>query len=436
MGKTLNLITAFSGKVGSVIGAVRKNSMYPQILRQYQPSVTNPQTLKQQRQRYLFATVVQAMSSMYDIVNHSFENVRYGQDSLNYFQKENLLALRSNEHLNYLFKGNTALVPNEYLISKGSLEEMKVDWDNEGLLVRIVADDGAQGVTCGSFLEAFPDFKAGDQLTVCYIIDTNETAVTVGNIQQKLYRFRYDRCVTSVLMADNLEGNFLGPNGFNTEMIDQALTTDTGFLRVGETGRIYIPGHNSEGSPSWLARGEQIVGGCLIHSQKDSRGNWMRSTSRISFNDSLWGYYDLDSAIESYNPVEVTEDIVDYRYLNNARSATGLKETYLQRPVSEVEAFYQIGDAAMVKLVAGQSHIITAAPGTRIKYYFSGIPTGYSVVMGTPEMVIATAGTTKPFTTIMATGETTRTFKLKDADGNSVIAWPTTLRPTEEPVNP
>lgn len=424
MGKTLNLISPFSGKVGSVIGAVRKGSKYPQILRQYQPNVANPKTLRQQRQRYLFATVVQAMSSLYDIVNHSFENVKYGQVSLNYFQQQNLNALRGNAHMNYLFKGNTALVPNEYLVAKGSLEEMKIDWDGEGRLLRSITINEDEFVTCGAFLQAFPDFKPGDQLTVCYIIDTNETAVTVGNIRQKLYRFRYDRAITSVLMGDNLDGNFIGPLGFNQDMLDMALTTDSKFLNSITGTGVVVPGQSSETPPSWLGDGEQIVACCLIHSQQDSRGNWLRSTARMSMDTALWNLYTLESAIESYTPAIVDEDIENDRYLNNATEWMGPKSQLIDRPLDEVTGFGKVGDDAFQTLTKGGTTTFGGATGTKVSLYWKGIPEGYHMEWNNGVSInMQTASVTGKVQLYVETEAYNQLFHLVDAQGNRALTW-------------
>lgn len=445
MGKTLNLISPFSGKVGAVVGAVRKNSRYPQILRQYQPSVSNPKTALQYRQRLLFATISQAMSSMYDIVNHSFENVENGQKSLNYFVQQNLLSLKANEHLNYNFKGNTAVIPNELLVSKGSLQEIKVAWDNEGLVQRSVTFEAGQGVTNAAFLAAFPDFEPGDQLTACYIVNTHQTAAQAGNIRQPLFRFHYDRVVTSTLMADNPTGTLIHEDGFDLAYIDQARTTN-GALLVADLDRqrLIIPGHNDPNAPKWLGAGETIEAACLIHSKQDSRGNWERSTAYMSMNDSMWAYFDLESAVESYQMATVAEDYIDDKYLNNAiRPLTGLGYAEIDRSLDNIEMFVKVGSAAMVNQTSPYT-ITTINYGQNVRAWLKGVDTKYYVLFGQ-----SATGTSQIRANVNSDGTTWSSPTLRAMPYEQVIAlivmneqdqevarYLTTIPAREAPTNP
>ena len=57
--------------------------------------VKNPKTAKQMAQRLIFTTAVRSRDALKTIVDHSFENKKYGSESLNYFMKRNLEILRA-----------------------------------------------------------------------------------------------------------------------------------------------------------------------------------------------------------------------------------------------------------------------------------------------------------------------------------------------------
>lgn len=161
-----------------------------QITKDRVSSVRNPQTPRQNAQRIVFATVAQAMKFMGPIINHSFEGVPYGGRSLNRFAKLNLERLRAYSALDYqesasyadarcfmTTKSVSALIPNRYIMSQGSLvldaksankisgsDVYPFDTSNS------IADNAA-GVTLGQVLNALFGFtRPGQQLTKCFII--------------------------------------------------------------------------------------------------------------------------------------------------------------------------------------------------------------------------------------------------------------------------
>lgn len=163
-----------------------------QITKDRVSSVRNPQTPRQNAQRIVFATVSQAMKFMGPIINHSFEGVPYGGRSLNRFAKLNLERLRAYSALDYqesasyadarcfmTTKSVSALIPNRYIMSQGSLvldpkSANYIDDVNGEVYPFNTANaiqDSAAGVTLGQALNALFGFtRPGQQLTKCYII--------------------------------------------------------------------------------------------------------------------------------------------------------------------------------------------------------------------------------------------------------------------------
>lgn len=162
-----------------------------QITKDRVSSVHNPQTPRQNAQRIVFATVSQAMKFMGPIINHSFEGVPYGGKSLNRFAKLNLERLRAYSALDYqnsasyadakcfmTTKNISALIPNRYIMSQGSLV-LDPNSANKILSGEVYPfnpensiSDSTAGVTLGQVLNALFGFtRAGQQLTKCFIIN-------------------------------------------------------------------------------------------------------------------------------------------------------------------------------------------------------------------------------------------------------------------------
>lgn len=149
--------------------------------------VANPRTSKQMYQRAIFATVATSAKAMKFIIDHSFENVKEGNDSIREFRKLNLKKLR-----NYVAAtGDNAaasvgaklqpagypwVTPNPWIMSKGSLPSLPLFAN----LVRYPEIGGAPCVGLQTFtlsaLEANATFGdlmsalgigAHDQITLC-----------------------------------------------------------------------------------------------------------------------------------------------------------------------------------------------------------------------------------------------------------------------------
>lgn len=125
MAKGIAINGQLRGKLGGVV-YYRSNGQ--QISRARAENVSNPNTQPQRIQRMIMATVMQAYSLTKEITDHSFEGVKYKQDSMAFFQRVNANKLRSMISAdNAAFQPSftapkvQALIPNGYTISRGSL---------------------------------------------------------------------------------------------------------------------------------------------------------------------------------------------------------------------------------------------------------------------------------------------------------------------------
>lgn len=134
------------GKAAGIVYAKTENGTVAREL--VVPS--NPQTRAQMAQRIIFATVTQAAVQLKPIINHSFEGSKYGNKSVQQFISRNLNEMRAmaaedyannaTAETNKFFattKGISALIPNQYVVSQGSLAPARV---------KVVADTAIGGL--------------------------------------------------------------------------------------------------------------------------------------------------------------------------------------------------------------------------------------------------------------------------------------------------
>lgn len=124
----------FLGTVSGSFGDLTlKNVRGKLVLSRKSTKPHNPRTSKQIYQRMFFATVAKARVALKNIVDHSFENIPHGIDSLSYFQKRNIAVLRDNAvydyakqawispNMNFVAPKSNVMAPNPFRISEGSL---------------------------------------------------------------------------------------------------------------------------------------------------------------------------------------------------------------------------------------------------------------------------------------------------------------------------
>lgn len=202
MGKTNFYLYGTKGKVGNVVA--QKAQSGGTMLRAYVVP-RNPRTSKQIAQRIIFATVAQAARVLKPLINHSFEGVSYGTKSVNRFRKLNLDKLRvlaakdfadtpkaADAQCFFTTKGIRSIIPNQYIVSSGSLSASalsvaKAGQPNvgaiDGELYMAIAGDSAISIqavvngepvtiTRGQLLKAlFGITSLNEQISLCMIVN-------------------------------------------------------------------------------------------------------------------------------------------------------------------------------------------------------------------------------------------------------------------------
>lgn len=302
MSKGNMLLGQARGKVGSLVFSRADGK---QIVRSRAEVIKNPRTQAQMIQRIMLNTVAQAYSSMKDIVDHSFQGLSEGQQSMSYFMQRNLNNLRTKvanevangkslaEIFNFSPLKSNRLAYNVYEIAKGTLPQVSVSFDSEsqhGVFFRATANT-YEGIA------SYYGLKRGDQLTFVQL--ANDPALGV--------KFLYARVI-------------LDPR--NTDGTEAPMSST-----FCENNAVNLPSPRNEGVFNTLSFYNNEIGfdmavgftygGAVIVSRKANDGTWMRSNATIEIDateaatgTSLQQALDLlvQSGIEGLNDL----------YLNNA----------------------------------------------------------------------------------------------------------------------
>lgn len=300
MSKGNMLLGHARGKVGSLVFS-RVNGQ--QITRARAEQVKNPQTDAQVIQRILLNTVSQAYSRMAGICDHSFEGVKAGQDSMSYFMKANLNALRAKlaeqggidtDEVLTTPIGQSFLASNDFIISKGSLPVVNASG---------VANNGMSwNIGTGSYNAVISRYglQRGDQITFCIVRMDEQNVVTFKYARIILDPRNDDGTEASMTTALFSEGAVNKPNPKNE-------VADFTFSNIGDV---------------WLiSAGYNTIAGCIIASRQKEDGTWMRSNSNMSTNSISPVGETVAAALQEFRSGGI--DIVNPKYLNNASRNAG-----------------------------------------------------------------------------------------------------------------
>lgn len=345
--------TKLQGKVGSVVYRVRKGT---NIVSEKPSSVANPRTSGQQYNRMVMRTVAAAYSSLKEICDHSFEGVSKGSLSQALFMRENIRLMQGKSH-NFNLRRNTWMIPNNYLLSKGSLEniplsnpsalkqecgtDLKLGGGNIvtymgicfgiegfGKVVDMAKDDvDSLGDLKEKYLLESLGIKQGQQLTfVANYVPKNYQLISNADVTQPTTKTAFARLIIKEEVDGGGKG-ILTPCAWNEGQVtayafkSERLTEESvgvEHLRlvkcinaVEQFGSywnlMYVP--DDIEMDYYAKEGIYVGGAAVILSEKDGN-TWKRSTTYLTPFDNSEEYMVMN-VISSYNPS-------DPYYLNNA----------------------------------------------------------------------------------------------------------------------
>lgn len=283
--------------------------------------VKNPKTAKQMAQRLIFTTAVRSRDALKSIVDHSFENKKYGSESLNYFMKRNLEILRARAAEDNGLTGSfnvpygITMQANPLLISQGTIPSMTYNFDKiNGLTINLGGEQGDMEITVGTFLNANPTIKKGDQITVLLLMPTaNYEATTASGEGVNANRLIKMRITIPAAISD--DEVFITSSNFGPLLVKEGVENFK--LRISGAELSFKDKSDEHGSC-----------GCIIVSRPEGN-KWLRSTEYMKMNpnydDSLYYFNDvLNTWMQGTTEIAGLED---NEYLNQGQQ-TAVENTY------------------------------------------------------------------------------------------------------------
>lgn len=198
------------GKIGADVYSIGKDGKgtKQQVVRSLAEVVSNPQTEEQMRGRMIMSTVMQAVSALSPIVDHSFDNVPKGQPSISEFIRRNYALIKADVAAHPSTGNSFGL--NKYQ-EKGAKEGLYVISDGKGVLPSIVSTTGLSSGVGMVFSGITTGLKAGEFRTLL--------GIGVGDF------------ITSVAVMDNGGLGFIRLK-LNGELSDETEITAANFLQM------------------------------------------------------------------------------------------------------------------------------------------------------------------------------------------------------------
>ena len=256
----------WKGKKGSSVfyRIWNSNNKEVQGIREYRAEIRNPQSDRQADQRAQLLPVQLVKGALREVLSRSFQGVEYGAKSLLEFRR---LAMRETSGYPYLTRGTTTPVPGTYLVSKGSLGDIELAWDqteqaHESPFLLDADTDISPAATVGSLCTVLINqnqgrLLEGDQLTIIACLSVK------GALNWAWFSFYLDPS-SAELLGDLYQSG--------------VVIADT------DQNRLAVSGTN-----------DNAVAAAIIHSREG--GLYLRSTSRISVSPALDSYFSASAGI-------------------------------------------------------------------------------------------------------------------------------------------
>lgn len=296
MAKGIEMNGQLRGKRG---GAVYYRSNGVQVSRALAENVSNPNTQPQRIQRMIMATVMQAYSLTKEITDHSFEGIKYKQDSMAFFQRVNANKLRAQiGAVNPAFTPSftapkvQALIPNGYTISRGSLSPVPFSFQAGAANTQypVIGDALAEATLLDEIkLSDFMSIlraSAGDMVTLVFfdgdsvlysLTDGENDRENIKYVTMRYVRIKFkdtyteDELIQAVYLGDQAENYTFKESLFNVaECSNLSLMNDCQIVDIAGQNNLTYPNIDAH-----------AIG--IIRSRRDG-GVWRRSLCEMLCN--------------------------------------------------------------------------------------------------------------------------------------------------------
>lgn len=321
------LLGGVKGKVGDLVLSKANGE---QITRARNRYPKNPKTTKQAMQRMSFA----ALSTFYtafedEVLDHSWQGVKYGGDSHNHFYK---LALSPEVKTPAVAKGSMKYIPSNYPMSRGTLRSLKYshalgdfrEYGGNGIVIntglKLAQSVVDEQTTLKRFINTISDnnpYYAGKQLTFVIVTLNN------GNFINSVSRIVLDK---NAYTEDDLSKSFI------TFLNDWAIQKSGNKLVINP---YKIKGETTDGIL------HNIVAYTIIISDWDGK-KWCRSNENMVICEETMpaDYFDgemFSEALKTYMNKEENSSNTSDKFLNGAGNVpeagltpSAIKHSYLK----------------------------------------------------------------------------------------------------------
>ena len=357
-----------NGKVGD---RVFYTSNGKTVVRQLSAAEYNSKTVQQLLQRVIVKTVSNNYSALKDIVNHSFQGVKKGADSMAYFNKINAHYLRDraaeivdagmslDSFIQFSKLGSKKFVPAGLYISEGTLTAVHPSITPFTTAGSAIACLDCPENTYASLANQY-NLKRGDQVTL----------LTVEKDAYGEYLFKYSR-----IIMDPRDGGDVAPMS-SALIVGNAINKPS---RRNEGYFHYLAYDDTAKQIRWKGINGDVAAVAVIISRK-SGNDWFRSNAKFLLNEDVIGtdkvslLAAIGAAQSGTTEVYIADD--DALYLNNA--GVGGSEGDTQESESDTPVSTEIQVDKVVKFngvgqdVSGGNVSVTAAQGQNLTVVITG----------------------------------------------------------------
>lgn len=223
------------GRIASDVYSIGRDSSgkKQQVVRSLAEQVANPQTIAQMRGRMIMSTVMQAVSGLKSIIDHSFDGIPTGQPSISEFIRRNYALIKSDVEVNpssgnsfglnkYQEKG---IKPGAYVVSAGSAILPSAVALEGNISCRVQVTKTASDTTAAQ-IRALLGMGAEDYITAVGIYDSGKAV---------FFRVKVNLALAddTVMTNDNLNQLFIVENPLGLQILFQIADTSVVIADIG-----------------------------------------------------------------------------------------------------------------------------------------------------------------------------------------------------------
>lgn len=341
------------GSVGDVTLSVLNGK---QLSRRRARVVANPQSASQQLQRMVMSTVTGNAARLRSLISHSFQGVRAGAESYNYYNRVNLRLLRSQavsgQIQGFRIKGAETFVPcDKMVLGKGILSAPSIEVTTNGInfdnavLPSPFANEQSYLNALAQTFNAAP----GDEIAILFVRQTTSIAAEYDGFYQFHCELATRRLVFMPWDDAFADQSLLGSNhSINSALLDYSIGGDGKPRTLDQGLHANAPGTNQLLLD--IMTENTYRAGAVFISRPDGQGGWYNSNTSLVVNSDV--YYKQDEIVAadiqgSYGPAAAQEPVSDY-YLEQSVPETevvaepALKYAMAFAPAADVDWEYMV----------------------------------------------------------------------------------------------